>query len=127
MSSLRPLRLLVAGVLCLGLASGTFAKSKASSKSSAKSPSKTSAKPTASPSPTPNKDWQVIKVGPRDYLSVDNIAKFYGLIGNVDSTGKSVVLNNGRNQLQVTLDSREAIVNGVRNWLSFPEIGRAHV
>jgi N-acetylmuramoyl-L-alanine amidase len=122
MSSLRPLRLLVAGVLCLGLASGTFAKSKASSKSSAKPPSKTSAKPTASPSPTPNKDWQVIKVGPRDYLSVDNIAKFYGLIGNVDSTGRSVVLNNGRNQLQVTLDSRECIVNGIRNWLCFPVI-----
>jgi N-acetylmuramoyl-L-alanine amidase len=75
-----------------------------------------------SPSPTPNNDWQVIKVGPRDYLSVDNIAKFYGLLGNVDSTGKSVVLNNGRNQLQVTLDSRECIVNGVRNWLCFPVI-----
>jgi len=117
------LRLLfVAVVLCLGLASGSFAKSKASSKSSAKPPSKNSAKPTASPSPTPNKDWQVIKVGPRDYLSVDNIAKFYGLLGNVDSTGKSVVLNNGRNQLQVTLDSRECIVNGVRNWLCFPVI-----
>jgi N-acetylmuramoyl-L-alanine amidase len=42
----------------------------------------------------------------------------------VDSTGKIVVLNNGRNQLQVTLDSREAIVNGVRNWLSFPVIAR---
>jgi N-acetylmuramoyl-L-alanine amidase len=80
------------------------------------------AKPSATPSPTPNQDWQVIKVGPRDYLSVDNIAKFYGLIGNVDSTGKTVVLNNGRNMLQVTLDSREAIVNGVRNWFCFPVI-----
>jgi N-acetylmuramoyl-L-alanine amidase len=113
--------LLVAGVLCLGLASGSLAKSKSSTKSP-KSPSKTSAKPSASPSPAPNQDWQVIKVGPRDYLSVDNIAKFYGLLGNVDSTGRSVVLNNGRNQLQVTLDSREAIVNGVRNWLCFPVI-----
>src|ERR1700754_66451 len=111
------LRFFLAGVLCLCLASGTFAKSK----TSAKSP-KTSAKPAASPSPTPNNDWQVIKVGPRDYLSVDNIAKFYGLIGNVDSTGKSVVLNNGRNQFQVTLDSRECIVNGIRNWLCFPVI-----
>jgi len=76
----------------------------------------------ALPSPTPNQDWQVIKVGPRDYLSVDNIAKFYGLIGNVDSGGKTVVLNNGRNMLQVTLDSREAIVNGIRNWFCFPVI-----
>jgi len=115
--------LLIAGVLCLGLASISFAKSKPKSSSkSSKSPPKTAAKPAASPSPTPNNDWQVIKVGPRDYLSVDNIAKFYGLLGNVDSTGKSVVLNNGRNQLQVTLDSRECIVNGIRNWLCFPVI-----
>ena len=110
--------LFVAGVVCLGLGSTSFAKSKSSSKSSSKS----AAKPTATPSATPNKDWQVIKVGPRDYLSIDNIAKFYGLIGNVDSAGRSVVLNNGRNQLQVTLDSREAIVNGIRNWLCFPVI-----
>jgi N-acetylmuramoyl-L-alanine amidase len=112
----------VAGVLCLSLADPCFAaKSKSKSKSS-KHSAKPSATPAAKPSPTPNNDWQVVKVGPRDYLSLDNIAKFYGLIGNVDSTGKSVVLNNGRNQLQVTLDSREAIVNGIRNWLCFPVI-----
>src|SRR3954465_15410466 len=120
--------LLTAGVLCLCLGPASFAaKAKAkssskSSKSSAKASAKASPTPAAKPSPAPNIDWQVIKVGPRDYLSVDNIAKFYGLLGNVDSTGKSVVLNNGRNQLQVTLDSREAIVNGVRNWLCFPVI-----
>ncbi|MFZ1219137.1 MAG: N-acetylmuramoyl-L-alanine amidase, partial [Chthoniobacterales bacterium] len=101
----------------------SFAKSKPASKSS-KASAKPSATPAAKPSPTPNKDWQVIKVGPRDYLSADNIAKFYGLLGNVDATGKTVVLNNGRNQLQLTLDSREAIVNGVRNWLSFPVIAK---
>ena len=120
--------ILLAGVLSLSLAPVSFAKSKAASKSSAKSSSKTSAKssatPTAKSSPTPNNDWHVIKVGPRDYLSVDNIAKFYGLIGNVDSTGKTVVLNNGRNMLQVTLDSREAIVNGIRNWFCFPVIAQ---
>ena len=57
-------------------------------------------------------------------MSADNIAKFYGLLGNVDSTGKSVVLNDGRNQLQITLNSREAVVNGVRNWLCFPVIAQ---
>ena len=113
--------LLIAGVLCFGLACVSLAKSKPSSKSS-KSSAKPSATPAAKPSPTPNQDWQVIKVGPRDYLSADNIAKFYGLIGNVDSIGKTVVLNNGRNMLQVTLDSREAIVNGIRNWFCFPVI-----
>jgi N-acetylmuramoyl-L-alanine amidase len=123
MTAPRFFSLLLAGVLSLSLAPVSFAKSKSSSKSSAKS--KPSATPAAKPSPTPNNnDWHVIKVGPRDYLSVDNIAKFYGLIGNVDSTGKTVVLNNGRNMLQVTLDSREAIVNGIRNWFCFPVIAQ---
>jgi N-acetylmuramoyl-L-alanine amidase len=119
----------IAGLLSLSLAATSLAaKSKTKSKTSTKSSAKAKASPTPaakpSPSPTPNQDWQVIKVGPRDYLTVDNIAKFYGLIGNVDSTGKIVVLNNGRNQLQVTLDSREAVVNGVRNWLCFPVIAK---
>ena len=105
--------------ICLSLACGALAKP-ARAKSS-------TAKPTPAPPAVakqdrgrPNTDWHVIKVGPRDYLSADNIAKFYSLLGNVDSTGKIVVLNNGRNQLQLTLNSREAIVNGVRNWLCFP-------
>ena len=125
MTASRLTALLLAGVLCLSLGPVCFAakgKSKSSSKASARSSAKASPTPAAKPSPTPNQDWQVIKVGPRDYLSLDNIAKFYGLLGNVDSTGRSVVLNNGRNQLQVTLDSREAVVNGVRNWLCFPVI-----
>ncbi|HVF70797.1 MAG TPA: N-acetylmuramoyl-L-alanine amidase [Chthoniobacterales bacterium] len=131
MNAPRLISAILAGALCLWLVPGVFAAksrsskgSKASSKAAAKSSAKASPTPAAkaSPPPAPNKDWEVIKVGPRDYLSLDNVAKFYGLIGNVDSTGKTVVLNNGRNQLQVTLDSREAIVNGVRNWLCFPVI-----
>jgi N-acetylmuramoyl-L-alanine amidase len=131
MIALRLCSFAIAGVFALSLASTTFAaksKSKSKSKASTKSSAKAKASPTPaakpSPSPTPNQDWQVIKVGKRDYLTLDNVAKFYGLIGNVDSTGKVVVLNNGRNQLQVTLDSREAIVNGVRNWLCFPVIAQ---
>jgi N-acetylmuramoyl-L-alanine amidase len=129
MIGLRLCSFAIAGVLSLSLAASSLAakskaKSKASTKSAAKPSTKAKASPTPSPSPTPNQDWQVIKVGTRDYLTLDNIAKFYGLIGNVDSTGKIVVLNNGRNQLQVTLDSREAVVNGVRNWLCFPVIAK---
>jgi N-acetylmuramoyl-L-alanine amidase len=112
----------VVGAIALTLA-GTALARPTKAKASA-------AKPTATPAVAAkqdakaNTDWQVIKVGPRDYLSADNIAKFYGLLGNVDSTGKTVVLNNGRNQLQLTLNSREAIVNGVRNWLCFPVIAQ---
>jgi N-acetylmuramoyl-L-alanine amidase len=112
----------IVGAISLTIVCGAFAKP-AKPKSPAKSTPAPSpvAKATA---PKPNADWQVIKVGPRDYLSADNLAKFYGLLGNVDSTGKTVVLNNGRNQLQLTLNSREAIVNGVRNWLCFPVIAQ---
>lgn len=69
-----------------------------------------------------NADWQVIKVGTRDYLSADNIAKFYGLLANVDESGKTIVLSDTKNQIQLTSESREAIINGVRNWLCFPII-----
>jgi N-acetylmuramoyl-L-alanine amidase len=72
-------------------------------------------------------DWQVIKVGPRDYLTLENVAKFYGFPAGVQPTGpthKTLHLDDGRSQLEVTLDSREAIINGVRNWLSFPVIAK---
>src|SRR5438874_4912002 len=67
-------------------------------------------------------DWQVIKVGPRDYLTLENVAKFYGFPPPQPSgpQGKTVNMDNGRIQLAVTLEGREAIINGVRNWLSFP-------
>jgi N-acetylmuramoyl-L-alanine amidase len=67
-------------------------------------------------------DWEVIKVGRWDYLTVDNIAKFYGFPGDASPVEKVIRLNNGRNHLEVALGSREAIVNGVRNWLCFPVI-----
>ena len=70
-------------------------------------------------------DWQVIKVGGWDYLSVDNIAKFYGFPPTLDPVNKTIRLDSGRNQLEVTLDSREAIINGVRNWLCFPVIAHS--
>ena len=116
----------LAGAISLSLACGALAKTapKLSKAKPKPAPPAAAAKPSATPTATPNADWQVIKVGLRDYLSADNIAKFYGLLGNVDSTGKTVVLNNGRNQLQLTLESREAIVNGVRNWLCFPVVAQ---
>src|SRR6266513_1729256 len=64
-------------------------------------------------------EWHVIKINGRDFLSVDNIAKFYGF-PNPIIDGKSVDLNNGKNELQFHIDSREMLLNGVRNWLSFP-------
>ncbi len=67
-------------------------------------------------------EWQVVKVGRWDYLSVENIARFYGFAGDTTPVEKTIRIDNGQNQLEVTLGSREAIVNGVRNWLCFPVI-----
>src|SRR5437588_6424685 len=62
-------------------------------------------------------EWQVIKINGRDFLTVDNIAKFYGF-PNPTIDGKNVDLNNGKNEMQFHIDSREMLINGVRNWRS---------
>lgn len=66
-------------------------------------------------------EWKVIKIGNRDFLSVDNVARFYGFPAPVYD-GKTVRLVNDKNDLRLMIDSREALLNGVRNWLSFPVI-----
>ncbi len=65
-------------------------------------------------------DWQIVKVGPREYLSLDNVAKFYGLPSGVVPINKRIRLDNGKNSIEVQLDSRDMMINGVRNWLCFP-------
>ena len=65
-------------------------------------------------------DWQIVKVRGRDYLTVDNVAKFYGLPIGVEPVAKRIRLDNGKNEVEVMLDSREVVINGLRNWLCFP-------
>ena len=66
-------------------------------------------------------EWQVMKANGRDFLSLDNIAKFYGFPNPVVD-GKNIKLSSDKNELQFRVDSREMLVNGVRNWLSFPVV-----
>src|SRR5207253_7462602 len=54
-------------------------------------------------------DWQVIKVGGHDYLSVDNIAKFYSFPAGVPFGGRKIGLEDVNRSLEFTLDSREII------------------
>ena len=70
----------------------------------------------------PADPWQIIKVGTHDYLSVDNIAKFYGLPSGVAPSGRKIRLENEKGMLEFNLDSREININGARNWLCFPVI-----
>jgi N-acetylmuramoyl-L-alanine amidase len=67
-------------------------------------------------------NWQVIKVSGHDYLSVDNISKFYRLPAEVVPAGKKIRLETVKNPLEFVSGSREVIINGARSWLCFPLI-----
>src|SRR6188472_4456037 len=68
--------------------------------------------------------WKIVKVGGREYLTVDNVAQFYGLPVGVSPVERRIRLDNGSLSLEVQLDSREIMINGVRAWLCFPVMER---
>src|SRR6266581_235035 len=65
-------------------------------------------------------DWQIIKVSGQDYLSVDNIARFYRLPAEVAPSGAKIRLETVMNPLEFVSGSREVMINGARCWLCFP-------
>src|SRR5262245_53742648 len=67
-------------------------------------------------------EWQVIKVNGHDYLSVDNISKFYGLPAEVVPSGGRIQSETTDHPLEFVTGSREAMINGARSWLCFPVI-----
>src|SRR5215468_3653854 len=67
-------------------------------------------------------DWQVIKINGHDYLSVDNISKFYGLPAEVIPSGAKIQSETANHPLEFVSGSREAMINGARSWLCFPVI-----
>ncbi len=67
-------------------------------------------------------DWQLIKINGHDYLSVDNISKFYGLPAEVVPSGAKIQTDTADHPLEFVSGSREAIINGARSWLCFPVI-----
>jgi N-acetylmuramoyl-L-alanine amidase len=69
-------------------------------------------------------DWHVIKVGGHDYLSLDNISKFYGLPTDVAPAGEKIQLETVKCPLEFVRGSREVMINGARTWLCFSLIER---
>src|SRR5213083_2426968 len=67
-------------------------------------------------------DWKIIKVSGHDYLSVDNISRFYGLPAGVAAASEKSQLDAVKNPLEFVSGSREAMINGARSWLCFPLI-----
>src|SRR5256886_12404248 len=67
-------------------------------------------------------DWQIIKVSGQDYLSVDNISRFYGLPAGIAGSGEKMDFEKVKNPLEFISGSREVMINGARSWLCFPVI-----
>src|SRR5499427_8535350 len=67
-------------------------------------------------------EWQVIKINGRDYLSVDNISKFYDLPTEVVPSGAKIQSETANHPFEFVSGSREAMINGARSWLCFPVI-----
>src|SRR5213083_1778560 len=67
-------------------------------------------------------DWKIIKVSGHDYLSVDNISRFYGLPAGVAAASEKSQLDAVKNPLEFVSGSREAMINGARSWLCFPVV-----
>jgi N-acetylmuramoyl-L-alanine amidase len=70
--------------------------------------------------------WHIIKVDGHDYISVENIATFYGFPAPAPAADKidKVKIDNGRDELEFRLNNRAVMINNVRNWLSFPVIAK---
>jgi N-acetylmuramoyl-L-alanine amidase len=77
-------------------------------------------------------DWDVVNLDGRDYVTVASMASFYGFPQSVPPVSqippaspempltKQLTLDDGKHQIQFTLNSRLAVIDGVTQWLGFP-------
>jgi N-acetylmuramoyl-L-alanine amidase len=77
-------------------------------------------------------DWDIVKHEGRDYVTVASLAKFYGFPQPVPAASqmaapdpanpltKQLLLDNGKHQVLLILNSRLAVIDGVNQWLGFP-------
>src|SRR5262245_15889453 len=70
----------------------------------------------------PAVEWEVVKINGHDYLTVDNISKFYGMPAEVVPSGAKIQSATTNHPLEFVSGSREAMINGARSWLCFPVI-----
>ena len=65
--------------------------------------------------------WKIKRLAGRDYLPVAQIAAFYGM--TVQPRGdRGVTLRSGTRRMEFAKNSREARIDGVKQWLSFPAL-----
>ena len=64
-------------------------------------------------------DWTLYKVGGRDYVSVENVARFYAL-GKVQITSSDFQLTGGLRSLRGQANGRDFFINNLKFILSYP-------
>lgn len=69
-------------------------------------------------------DWQLVKIGGRDHVTLDNLAEFYGF-GAVQQTGNEFLLRTTGRSLRGQVNSVEFLINGLKFNLSYPIVENA--
>ncbi len=64
--------------------------------------------------------WTVQRFEGRDYLPLDQISAYYGLLPQVTTAANQIELESKKARIDINLESREIMINGVRQWLAFP-------
>ncbi|MBU3664577.1 MAG: N-acetylmuramoyl-L-alanine amidase [Chthoniobacterales bacterium] len=65
--------------------------------------------------------WKIMRLGGRDYLPVSQIAAFYRMQA-VPRGDRGVALSSAERSMSFEKGSREARIDGVKHWLSFPAL-----
>ena len=65
-------------------------------------------------------EWQVVKIGGRDFLTLDNLAQFYGFNAGVQRSGKAFLMKTTGRSLRGEAGSVEFFINGLKFNLSYP-------
>lgn len=63
--------------------------------------------------------WEVVKIGDREYVTVDSIKSFYQF-AKLTRTGDSIKLENPRVEMQLKVGSQECLMNNVKFVFSYP-------
>lgn len=66
-------------------------------------------------------DWTVYSIGGRDYLSMENIAEFYGL-PKVQRTEREITISSGIRSLRASANSADFFINNLKFILSYPTV-----
>jgi N-acetylmuramoyl-L-alanine amidase len=65
-------------------------------------------------------EWEMVCVEDPDYVSLASVVASYGLSTSAHSENGELSATGGSSSLTVRADTRQALINGVRHWLSYP-------